>query len=101
MNTYQKISEARSLLDIPERATLAEIKSRYRSLISKWHPDRHRDNKEQCHEMASKINTAYKLILAYCNQYEYSFAQEEVKKYISKEEWWHIRFGSDPVWGKV
>jgi len=39
MNKYQEITEARALLELPERATIEEIKSNYRRLMRKWHPD--------------------------------------------------------------
>ena len=97
MNTYQKISEARKVLGIPEQATLSEIKAKYRKLIKKWHPDINRENKDQCDEMTKKIVNSYAIILGYCKQYKISFSQEEVKKYLSEEEWWHDRFGDDPI----
>ncbi|MCD6353800.1 MAG: J domain-containing protein [Proteobacteria bacterium] len=99
MNKYQKINEARKLLGLPERATMKEIKSNYRKLINKWHPDRCSENSDQCDEMTKKIIAAYTTIISYCNQYKFSFAKEEVKKYFSVEEWWFERFGNDPLWG--
>ena len=97
MTTYQKISEARKVLGIPEQATLSEIKAKYRKLIKKWHPDINRENKDQCDEMTKKIVNSYAIILGYCKQYKISFSQEEVKKYLSEEEWWSDRFGNDPI----
>ena len=97
MKTYQKISEARKILGIPEQATLSEIKAKYRKLIKKWHPDINRENKDQCDEMTKKIVNSYAIILGYCKQYKISFSQEEVKKYLSEEEWWSDRFGNDPI----
>jgi DnaJ-class molecular chaperone len=98
MKKYQEITEARKLLGLSERATMKEIKSNYRALIAKWHPDRCSEDKEQCNEMTRKIIAAYKTIMNYCNQYEYSFSEEEVRNYLSKDEWWFERFGHDPVW---
>jgi DnaJ-class molecular chaperone len=97
MKTYQKISEARKVLGIPEQATLSEIKAKYRKLIKKWHPDINRENKDQCDEMTKKIVKSYAIILSYCKQYKISFSQEEVKKYLTEEEWWNDRFGNDPI----
>jgi DnaJ-class molecular chaperone len=99
MTKYQKISEARNLLELPEQATLKEIKANYKSLLYKWHPDKCNKKKEKCHEMTQKIIDAYKTIMNYCNQYKYSFSKEEVKKYLSEGEWWLERFGGDSVWG--
>ena len=54
MKTYQKISEARKVLGVPEQATLSEIKAKYRKLIKKWHPDNNQENQNQCDEMTKK-----------------------------------------------
>jgi DnaJ-class molecular chaperone len=97
---YKDILEARELLELPERASMDEIKSNYRRLVSLWHPDRYRENKEKSEEMTRKIIAAYEIITAYCENYKYSFAQEEVKRYLSVEEWWFDKFGNDPLWGK-
>ena len=97
MKTYQKISEARRVLGIPEQATLTEIKTKYRKLIKKWHPDINRENKDKCDKMTKKIIHSYAIIFGYCKEYKISFSQEEVQKYLTEEEWWHDRFGDDPI----
>lgn len=100
MNTYRKISEARKVLDIPEQASLSEIKERYKKLVRKYHPDLNAGNEKQCAGITAAINDAYSTLLGYCEQYKFSFAEEEVRKYLSPEEWWHDKFGADPLWGK-
>jgi len=35
----------------------------------------------------------------YCENYKFSFSKEEIEKYISPDEFWGKRFGSDPIWG--
>ncbi|OGQ97235.1 MAG: molecular chaperone DnaJ [Deltaproteobacteria bacterium RIFOXYD12_FULL_57_12] len=100
MSTYDEITNARILLALPERATLAEIRSSYRKLIRKWHPDRCREEQSRCREMAARLNAAYKLLTAYCAAYRFSFTLEEVQQYATDEEWWLDRFGDDPLWGK-
>jgi len=100
MKKHQKIYEARKLLELPERATMDEIKAGYRTLIKKWHPDKCNAPNKKCVEMSDSIINAYKIILDYCNHYKYSFSKEEVKNYLSDEEWWFERFGNDPLWGK-
>jgi preprotein translocase subunit Sec63 len=99
INTYQELTEAREVLELPEKTTLKKIKSQYRKLLKKWHPDKCPDKKERCHEMTTKIIAAYTRIMSYCDQYKISFAQQDVKEYLSPEEWWFERFGNDPVWG--
>ncbi len=98
MNMSQKIDEARQLLELPERATMKEIKSSYRSLLAEWHPDRCREDEERCNEMTIRIIAAYRTIIRYCNQYQYSFSQEEIRNYLPEEEWWLERFGNGSVW---
>ncbi len=99
MDKYREIREARELLELPESATMKEIKSNYRELVTKWHPDRWVGNLHEANRMTRKILDAYKTIMAYCGDYRYSFSEEEVKKYLSADEWWFERFGGDPLWG--
>ncbi|MBN2466743.1 MAG: J domain-containing protein [Deltaproteobacteria bacterium] len=98
MNTYQKITEARKLLELPERTTMKEIKSHYRALIRRWHPDRCGENREECTEMTRKIIAAYTIIMTYCKHYRYSFSRDEIRNYLPGDEWWVERFGGDPLW---
>ena len=99
MTKYQDIIKAKELLNLPERASMEEIKSNYRKLINQWHPDKCNENIEKCNEMTKIITSAYKTIMIYCNQYKYSFAKEKVKKYLSDEEWWIYQFGNDSILG--
>jgi len=100
MNLYEKIAAARDVLELPEQATTREIKASYRRLVRKWHPDKCRDTGKKCIEMTARLNAAYKIIMDYCKQYRYSFAEEEVHKYLPDDEWWMARFGNDPIWNK-
>jgi DnaJ-class molecular chaperone len=97
---YQDIIDAKELLNLPDRASIKEIKSNYRALINKWHPDKCKENDEKCNEMTRKIIAAYDIIITYCNHYKYSFSTEEIRTHLSAEEWWFERFGNDPLWGK-
>ncbi|MBW2010709.1 MAG: J domain-containing protein [Deltaproteobacteria bacterium] len=100
-NTYEKINWARTVLELPESATMGEIKEQQRKLVMKWHPDTCQEKKEFSEEMTGKINEAYKIIMTYCNNYAYSFSKEEIGKYLTDEEWWFKRFGGDPLWGNA
>lgn len=99
MHKFDEINEARKLLELPEKATMAEIKSNYRKLLAKWHPDKHERNKTECNKMTQRIVSAYETIMDYCHQYQYSFSDDAVKRHLSPEEWWFERFGNDPLWG--
>jgi DnaJ-class molecular chaperone len=100
MNTIEKIAWAREVLNIPKRATIDVIKQNFKQLQKKWHPDLCQEDSSHCHEMTIKINEAYKMLMTYIERYEFSFAEEEVKKYCTAEEWWNNRFGDGPVWKK-
>ena len=45
INTYQELTEAREVLELPEQTTLKNIKSQYKKLLKKWHPDKCREEK--------------------------------------------------------
>ena len=98
MNRYEEITKARKLLELPERATMEEIKTNYRNLIRKWHPDRCKESEEEATKMAARIVAAHGLIMDYCNHYQFSFSKEEVKCHVTEDDWWFERFGDDPVW---
>lgn len=100
MKLYEKITKARTLLELQEQATRKQIKANYRRLLRKWHPDRCREDRSVCEERTREIIEAYKVITAYCDNYKYSFSEKEAGKYLSQEEWWMERFGQGPLWGK-
>ena len=101
--TYDCITEARKILELPDSAAMKNIRENYRRLLKQWHPDKsiiHTDidtlrNKEA---RTNDIIRAYKTISAYCSNYRYSFEREEVEKYMTDQERWLRQFGSDPIW---
>jgi DnaJ-class molecular chaperone len=97
---FEEIDAARRELGLPEEATMAEIKRRYRALMKKWHPDAGRAGQAECTEMSRRIEAAYRTIMEYCAGYRYRFTREEVDRYAAAEEWWMRRFGQDPVWNR-
>ncbi|GAB6193142.1 J domain-containing protein [Desulfocastanea catecholica] len=99
IDSYQKITAARLVLELPETATKESIKKNYRRLLARWHPDKCMEQKEMCDEMTRKIIAAHAVIMEYCQQYQYSFSEESVKRHQTSEEWWFARFGVDPIWG--
>ena len=78
---------------------MAEIKASYRRLLAEWHPDKCKEDPDTCTEMTRKIISAYQKIMDYCDNYQYSFTDETIKRHLTPEEWWFERFGQDPVWG--
>ena len=86
MSKFYEISAARKILELPERSTMPEIKSNYRRLLAKWHPDKTKENKEECAEMTRKIISAYQTTMDNCLWYQWCFSEDTVKRYRSPEE---------------
>jgi DnaJ-class molecular chaperone len=92
--SFEQLIKAKTLLGLREKTTLKEIKLKYKNLMKQWHPDKHKDNPEQATKMSMKINEAYEIVLSYCNNYEYSFEEDTIKKSCyTPEEWWRDKFG--------
>ena len=87
--------KAKSLLGLREKSSLKEIKNKYKNLMKKWHPDKHKDDVEKATKMSMQINEAYKIILDYTSNYEYPFDEESIKStHQSPSEWMKDRFGN-------
>lgn len=95
----EKIQKACEILGLGEQASLKKIKNNYYKLCQKWHPDKQKQSSPEADEMIKKINEAHQTIMNYCENFEYSFKKEDVKKYIPYDEMWTQQFGSDPHWG--
>lgn len=93
--TYQDLQDALKLLGLGERASLAEIKTRYRQLAKKYHPDRNQQSPEPTE--IRQLNAAYTLLRGYCEQYRYSFSLEEFLEQ-NPEERLRRQFSGDPLW---
>ncbi|MBN1781246.1 J domain-containing protein [bacterium] len=98
-STFEKITAAREVLGLPEKATFREIQDKYKILAKQWHPDMNPDDPDRCHAMMQKINDAYRVITDYCKIYRISFLKEDVDQYRSPGELWMEKFGDDPMWG--
>ena len=86
--------KAKSLLGLRETSTTKEIKNKYKNLMKKWHPDKHKDDADKATKMSMQINEAYEVIMDYCHSYEYAFDEESIKKTsFSPSEWWNDKFG--------
>ncbi len=95
MSSFTKLIKAKTLLGLNEKATLKEIKLKYRNLIRKWHPDKHRDDVKSATQMSAQINEAYETVLKYTQEYEYSFDEDDLReKTFTPQEWWEKKFGT-------
>jgi curved DNA-binding protein CbpA len=91
---YSELLQAQKLLGLGDRASLKEIKERYRELARKHHPDAGGAESQAMQE----INAAYALLIAYVEDYRFSFAEEEFYEQ-QPEERLRRQFGDDPLWG--
>lgn len=87
MANYDEIDEARRLLGLGEDATVKEIKSAYRETAFHHHPDKHiAADLAEHEEIMKRLNWAYKLLLQYCQDYKYTFREEDVARTYFYEE---------------
>jgi DnaJ-class molecular chaperone len=101
---FNKIDGARKTLGLGENATLEEIRSAYRSLVLKYHPDRCAEkDREEYAEIFKKITRAYETIMVYCASYKYSFKKQDVEKTTKEEDMdkEHLKNFYDGWFGKV
>ncbi len=71
----EQINEALDILRLPRLITKSDVKRQYRFLSKKYHPDQGGDAVKQ-----EQINTAYKLLMKYIEEFRYTFDEHEVSK---------------------
>ena len=91
--TFVEIDRARRVLGLEQRASIEDIRAAYRRLSKRYHPDAGESASEDSGAFR-EIHDAYRLLLSYCQQYQFSFIPEEVKSF-DPEEWWFRRFGEN------
>lgn len=94
MLSFDTLIKAKTLLGLSDKATLSDIKTRYKNMMRDWHPDKHPDDTETAHAMSTQINEAYAVLLEYCSKYEFNLDEEHLReKTLSPQEWWTKKFG--------
>ena len=100
---WQAIEQAKDLLRLGDRATLAEIKRAYHRLSKLHHPDTANSVDGESGEQMYRITAAYELLIRYCSEYRFPLKQENAQgedlDLYDPEDWWQARFGQDPLWG--
>ncbi len=91
---YEDLLEALKIFGLRDRATLAEVRKRHRSLVKEFHPDKGNSDSEEIR----RINLAYDILKEYCANYRYSFSLDEYLQQ-NPEERMQRQFYDDPVWG--
>ncbi len=69
----EQINYALDILELPKLITKTDVKKQYRFLSKKNHPDQGGDAVKQ-----EQINTAYKLLMKYIEEFRYTFDDKEV-----------------------
>jgi hypothetical protein len=94
--TYEKLKAALHVFGLGERATLGEIKARYRELAKRHHPD---GGIKEDTEAIYRVIEANRVILEYVESYRYCFSEQE---YLEQdpEERLRRRFMGDPLWNE-
>lgn len=72
--TYADLQEALRVLGLRERASVKDIKARHRALVKRHHPDAGATSEP---EVIQQINAAYRILLDYISEYQFSFAEDE------------------------
>ena len=72
----REIQNALDCLDLPTLVSKADIKKRYRQLARAHHPDVTREEQGRM----EKINEAYALLMAYIDDFRYTFDTDEIAK---------------------
>ncbi len=71
----QEIKQALDTLEVSTFVSFKEIRSRYKELSKKYHPDVCNDK-----EKMLTINQAYELIKKYVENFRFSFDEEEINR---------------------
>ncbi len=69
------IYDALEILELPHFVTFKEIKTKYRELSKKYHPDIYKGD-----DKMSGINWAYEILKEYIENFRYTFDEEEIQK---------------------
>lgn len=70
-----EIRAALEVLGLPVLVSFKEIKSRYHLLSRRHHPDLGGESKKM-----EEINSAYRILKEYIENYKFSFSDEEIEK---------------------
>lgn len=95
------VRKAADTFGITDRASLNEIRSRFRVLIKEWHPDVTQEQKGKSEEMTREILKSYDILVEYCTNFQMSFRTEDICRTATDfpTDYWVKRFGDDPIWG--
>jgi hypothetical protein len=94
---FERVEWARKVLGLRQRTNIRSIKESYEQLTRKL-----RSGDESHKKLKQKIDEAFGIVAAYCENYEISFEKDALEKqraFGSYGDWWLRQFGNDPIWG--
>lgn len=77
MGDFELVDRARETLQLPEEASLFDIKQTYRRLALLRHPDKLGSEEEM-----KRLAQAYEILENYCQNYVYSFKENDIQKIV-------------------
>jgi len=85
------VDEAREILGLDLKASRKEIRTAYRRLARRWHPDRAPAGEEAEHRARmQQVNAAYQRLVKHMEDYRYELVDTETPEDLQK--WWASRF---------
>lgn len=93
--TFQELQKSLEILELADRVTMKQVKSRHRELVKRYHPDCGEDTNG---EQIQLINAAYRIVSDYLASYRFSFSEDEF--YVQNpEERLRRQFMDSALWG--
>ncbi len=78
LGDFELVDRARETMQLPEEASLFDIKQTYRRLALSHHPDKLGGSEEEMKRLAQ----AYEILENYCQNYVYSFKENDIRKIV-------------------
>ncbi|XP_025025479.1 uncharacterized protein LOC112541224 [Python bivittatus] len=74
------------ILDVPQSASMNDIKRAYRSKVLRWHPDKNPDNRKEAEQKFKEIVEAYKVLSDQSTRDHYDENSKDTSKGTKKPE---------------
>nr|XP_028563606.1 uncharacterized protein LOC114585270 [Podarcis muralis] len=74
------------ILDVPQSASMSDIKRAYRSKVLRWHPDKNPDNRAEAEQKFKEVVEAYKVLSDRSTRNQYDGGSTETFKETKRSE---------------
>jgi len=99
-NEIETLQKAIKTMKLELPISYLDVKTQYKKLLKKWHPDKCDKSSEICKQKTIEIIDANKLLIDYIENYKFKFDATEMEKNESIDKWWFKKFGNDSLWGQ-